>query len=146
MKLSFRSFLESEESKSPHLDALQDELGIDPKEFQKSPKVASFFSLGKDMFSLSPYKIMNYQRDKNGNITHAVVKVINDPNIHRKRYKTSGGKNVGVPDYHDGNKTYLVPIKDLQGMMTQGLDQQQAGGGDMMSPPGGGAAMPPPGL
>lgn len=133
--LSFRRFLEDEENRTAHLDALQDELGIDPKHLKDTPQVASFFSLGGDTFNLGSYKIIDYKYGQDGKPTHAVVKMIYDPNGNRRRYKNDGEDKTRVQDYDDG-KTYLVPIEDLQALMTQGLDQAGAGA-PMGAPPAG---------
>lgn len=138
--LSFRDFLHKEENKAAktsHLDALSKEFGIDPEHLIGDPKVASFFSLGGDAYNLGGFEIVDYKYGPNGKPSHAVVKMSNTNDI-RRRYKTDSkyGK-VQIPDEPD-DKTYLVPIEDLQDLMTQGM------GGAGGAPPMGGAPPPPP--
>lgn len=137
--LSFRDFLEEEENKAAktsHFDALADEFGIDPEHLKNDPKVASFFSLGGDTYNLGAYEILDYKYGPNGKPTHALVRMTNQ-NDNRRRYKKdSKYGNVRIPDAED-NKTYLVPIEDLQDLMTQGMGGAAAGG----MPPGGAPPM-----
>lgn len=115
---SFRSFLEEEEQKS-YISSLQDELGIRPEDMESEPQIASFFSLGgKFIDNIGSYKIIKFQRNEDGKITHAVVKKINDSNILSRRYKEKKDKIFRV-DSPEENETFLVKIEDLDKLLSQ---------------------------
>ena len=84
---SFRSFLEEDENKSPYMASLEDEMGIDPRDLEKEPQIGSFFSFGKIASNIGPYKVVKFKRNEDGEITHAIVKQINDPIINSRKYK-----------------------------------------------------------
>ena len=117
-KKSFKSFLEEEEQKS-YISSLQDELGISPEDMESEPQIASFFSLGgKFIDNIGSYKIIKFQRNEDGKITHAVVKQINDSNILNRRYKEKKDKILRV-DAPKENETFLVKIEDLDKLLSQ---------------------------
>lgn len=135
--LSFRQFVEAEEGKAsnaPHFDALSDEFGIEPRHFKDFPQISSFFSLGGDLYNLSDYEIIDFKYGRDGKPTHAVVRITNN-NPLRRRYKNDQENDkVQIPNEPD-DKTYVVPIQDLQDLMTQGMaaaaNPQGMGGGMM---------------
>jgi hypothetical protein len=130
-KKSFRSFLEEEEKQS-YLSSLEDVLGIDPKDMKNEPQIGTFFSFGPKKTGLTsnigPYTIKSFKRNKDGEITHAVVVKVNDPLIKSSEYKDEDGEMVRVGKEKE-NKTFLVDIKDLEGLLSQDLEPMPAQGG-----------------
>ena len=129
-----------------YFSQIQDELGIDPDLLKKSPQVLSNFTLGGNTYSLSGYKILGIERDGQGQITAVKIQLNNDPAITtRKKFKKVGDKMVKIPDDKSDNRVYMVPIKQFNQMITQGLQGAgQAGaagglpgGGPMGGVPGG---------
>lgn len=123
---SFRKFLEDEEKKSPYLSSLEDELGLEPADLEKEPQIASFFSLGGTTNNIGPYKIVKFKRNDDGEVTHAVVKRINDPVIKKRTYKDKDGETVRVDD-EQSEDTYIVPVEDLDKLLSQDFQPQQGG-------------------
>jgi len=115
--LSFSNFLKNEEAGL--LDALKQQLGINLDDLKKDPKFASFYSFGPNIRNIGSYVILDYKKNKEGRITHVLVKQINDPKIKNVEYdsenKIVSGKNI--------NKKFIVPIKDLEKLMLQGQDK-----------------------
>lgn len=128
---SFRKFVEDKEASSPHINAMQDELGIDPRDLEKEPQVASFFAMGKEIRNIGPYRIMSLKRDDNGNITHAVVRRFDDRGIINRRYRDEEGSMMRMKK--DANsERMLVPIEDLDKLMSQDFQPPEAPPGGMM--------------
>ena len=123
---SFRKFLEEEENKSPYLSSLEDELGLDPRDLEKEPQIASFFSIGGTTNNVSPYRILKFKSNENGKLTHAIVKKINDPAIKKRAYKDKDSETVRVDDERS-EETHIVPIEDLDKLMSQDFQPQQGG-------------------
>lgn len=135
--MSFRKFMELEQKPADHISALQDELGIRPQDFEKSPLMGSNFSLGKTSFGTSPYKILGYVTDHTGKRTAAKIQLVNDPsNLTRKQFQDRDGQQVRMPDKPE-TRVFVVPIDKLNSLMTQGMSAQP--GGDA----GGMGGMPP---
>ena len=126
---SFRKFLKEEEAKSPYMDALKDELGIDSRDMEKEPMVGSFFSIGRDINNIGPYRIVKIIRDEDGKPTHAVVKTMEDKAIKNRRYRDEeeGMKRI---EGDAEEKTLVVSIGDLDKLMSQDFQPppQPAGG------------------
>lgn len=123
---SFRKFVEEKEAQTPYLNSLEDELGIDPRDLEKDPQMASFFSLGGDIRNLGLYRIVKIVRDDDGNPTHAVVKTMEDPSVRNRRYRGDGDDMKRIEG--DGEEgTFVVPIEELDKLMSQ----------DFQPPPGG---------
>ena len=120
-KKSFRQFVEEKENKYPYLNSLEDELGIDTRDIEKEPQIASFFSLGKITSNIGPYKILKFKKNSDGKITHALVKQIND-SINNRKYKNKGDEIIKVQDKE--NKIFLIPIEDLDKLMSQDFSPQ----------------------
>lgn len=128
---SFRKFVEDKEASSPHINAMQDELGIDPRDLEKEPQVASFFAMGKEIRNIGPYRIMSLKRDDNGKITHAVVRRFDDRGIINRRYRDEEGSMMRMKK--DANsERMLVPIEDLDKLMSQDFQPPEAPPGGMM--------------
>lgn len=128
---SFRSFLEEDENKSPYMASLEDEMGIDPRDLEKEPQIGSFFSFGKIASNIGPYKVVKFKRNEDGEITHAIVKQINDPIINSRKYKDKDG-NITKVDDEKGDKTFIVPIEDLDKLMSQDFQSAPGGMGGMV--------------
>lgn len=114
--MKFREFIKKEESS--YFDSLYDQLGINPEDFKKEPQIASFFSLGSTTINIGPYQILDYKKNENGKITHVLIKQINDPRIHNIKYRNDRKVKDNV------DKTFLIPISDLQNLLTQSQNQQ----------------------
>lgn len=132
-KLSFRDFLElNEPKKLGYLDALGDEMGVDPTSLQKTPFAAANFSLDKT-YNLSSFTILDYIKDSSGNIVAAQIKLNQDPNNRTLRaYSKVNGSYVRDKSMASNDKVYTVPIDKLNQMLSQGLNQSA------QMPPGGG--------
>lgn len=127
---SFRKFVEEKEAAaSPHIDALQDELGIDPRDLENEPMVASFFAMGDEARNIGPYRVLRFKRDESGKITHAVVKRFDDRAIKNRRYRDEDG-NMKRIDGQESQDSLVVPIEELDKLLSQSFQPPPA-------PPGG---------
>lgn len=129
----FKSFKKFIEEKHPYISALSDELGINTKDLEKEPQIGSFFSIGSgNINNIGAYKVIEFKRNEDGEITHAVVCQNNDLKIKNRQYQDKDGKITRI-DKDDESKKFIVPIEELDGLLSQ----------DFMPPPssGGGAAM-----
>jgi hypothetical protein len=131
-KKTFRSFLEEDQS---YLSSLEDTLGIDPRDMEIEPQIGKFFSFSQEASkrlgltsNVGPYEIKKFKRNSEGKITHAVVVKINDPFIKSSEYKDEDGNVVRV-DKDKENQTFLVDIKDLEGLLKQDLEPSPGQGG-----------------
>jgi hypothetical protein len=115
---SFRKFVEDKEAKSPYINALKDELGIDSRDMEMEPLIGSFFSLGNNIKNVGPYKVIKIIRDEDGNPTHAVVKMIEDKSIKNRNYRDEDGEMKRV-ELGSDEKAMVVPIDDLDKLMSQ---------------------------
>lgn len=95
------------------MTSLKDVLGIDPEQLKKEPQVATFWKMGLGT-NLGAYKIVQFKRNDEGTITHAVVRRISND----KTYKEKEGKFSKVPD-PKGSEDILVSIGDLDALMQQ---------------------------
>lgn len=128
---SFREFVEEREASSPHIDAIQDELGIDPRDLEKEPQVAAFFQMGKEVRNIGPYRIVSLKRDDDGRITHAVVRRFDDRGIINRRYRDEEGGMVRM-DRDADSERMVVPIEDLDKLLSQDFQPPEAPPGGMM--------------
>lgn len=124
---TFSDFLKEEEDKHPFLSSLGDELGIKPSDLETEPQVASFFSLGKTLSNIAPYKILSFKRNSEGKITHALVKQSSDKSISNRQYKDDGKGGFTRIEGEPGERTFLVGIDDLDKLMSQDFQTQQGG-------------------
>lgn len=126
--ISFLQFLkEQEDNKVSYVNALSDELGIDVESLYKDPKYASFFSFGPNGVNLGIYKVVEFKKNSEGKITHAVVELDNDKAIRNKKYNTGTDKETQIPNFAGKNR-FVVKIEDLEALMTQGSQPQQGAG------------------
>lgn len=130
MVKSFKEFLKEEENKHPYISSLEDELGIDTRDLEKEPQIGSFFSMGNITKNVGPYKILKFKRNDDGEITHAIVKNIDDHAIKNRKYKDQEGNLIKIDNEEVKTKTFLVPIQDLDKLMSQDFQPPPA-------PPGG---------
>lgn len=114
--LSFSNFLKNEEES--YFSALSDQLGINLDDFKKDPKIASFFSFGSNTTNIGPYSILDFKKNEDGEITHVLVKQINDPKI--KNIKYQDDKKIKK----DTDEKFLISIDDFQKLIMQGQTQQ----------------------
>jgi len=128
---SFHKFLEERESSSPHIDALEDELGIDPRDIEKEPQIASFFSLGKEVRNIGPYRVVSLKRNSEGAITHAVIERRDDRGIKNRRYRDEEGKMTRMGANYEAERM-VVPIEDLDRLMSQDFQPPPDAAGGMM--------------
>jgi hypothetical protein len=115
MYKSFKAFLEE---KTPYMSSTEDELGIDPRDWEKEPQIGSFFSFGKNINNIGTYKILKFKRNQDGQITHAIVKQNNDLQIKNRQYKDKDGNVIRV-DQETENKIFTIPIEDIDKLMSQ---------------------------
>ena len=132
--LYFRQFIELDERKPNYLDALQDELGIDPKAFESNPEWAANMTVGNFSYNGLLYKIKNFVY-RGGNITGAMVEPMNVPGVKSQRsYLKKGDQQIRMPNAHVSSEPFFVPVDTLNKMLTQGMGA--AGGGMGGSPSG----------
>jgi hypothetical protein len=123
---SFAQFIKLKEEEKPnHIGSLEDELGINPEDFEKVPQMGANFNLGGTSFNASPYKILGYNKDVTGKIVSARIQLVNDV-ANKTRKQVRDGER--IPD-HDVNQVFVIPIEKLNGFISNGLSP--AGGGDM---------------
>lgn len=116
---SFRKFVEDKEAAaSPYIDSLEDELGIDPRDLEKDPQMASFYSLGKDIKNVGIYRVVRIIRDGSGTPTHAVVRSMEDRTVRNRRYRDGEG-GIKRVDGDGEERNFVVPIGDLDKLMSQ---------------------------
>lgn len=137
--LYFRQFVELQEKQPNYLDAIQDELGIDPKALEKNPGWAANVSIGNLSYNGIMYKIVNLTY-KHGNITGAVIQPMNIPGVNSQRsYLKHGDKQIKMPDSDVSTQVSYISIDKLNDMLTQGMQPVAGGapGGSSMLPGGG---------
>lgn len=128
---SFRKFVEEKEAGSPHIDALQDELGIDPRDLENEPMIASFFAMGDETRNIGPYRVLRFKRDESGKITHAVVKRFDDRAIKNRRYRDEDGNMTRMAG-QESQESLVVPIEELDKLLSQSFQPPPAPPGGMM--------------
>ena len=119
---SFRTFLEEQEQ--PFIASLKDVLGVDPEDLESEPQVASFFPMGLAT-NLGSYEIVRFNRNKEGKITHAVVK----PTSMDKKYKDDKGELKQIDGGETEQKEITVRIEDLDKLLSQDLQPAPTPGG-----------------
>ena len=120
--MNFSDFIKKEESS--YNNALEDQLGINPEDQKKDPKIASWISLGLTK-NIGLYTIIDYKKNQDGKITHALVRKNNDPSIKSLSYR-GDSKVVDTK-----NQTYLISIEDLENqIMLQGQNQAAPSSGE----------------
>ena len=125
--LSFRNFLAKEEES---FFSGMSKIGINKDDYKKMPQYSSFFSFGKDPVNFGSYSILDYKKNEDGKITHVLVKQINDPTV--SSFKFDKNHPDGERNRDNKDQKFLVPIEDLEKLLTQGQNQQApAPGGDM---------------
>ena len=134
--------MELEERQPNYLDALQDELGIDPKSLEKSPGWAANMAIGKFSYNGLIYKIKNFVY-KNGTISGAVVEPLDIEGVKSQRaYYNKGDKQIKMPDATTGSRPFFIPVDKLNAMLTQGFSMPGMDGGMSAAPMLPGGAVP----
>jgi len=135
--LNFKQFLEFTEKPSGYLDTLRDELGIDPKVWQKNPMWMGNVSLGKLSYNGIMYQITRMV-EKDGRVTGAMIKPLAEQGNTQRAYRDRGGKMIRVQGAAPSGEQF-VAIDVLNSMLTQGM--MPAGGGAGAMPPDAGGGM-----
>jgi hypothetical protein len=110
MVKSFKKFMEEEEG---ILSSYKDILDISPDDIRKEPFLTKF-NLGTN---LGAYRVLDFKRNSEGKITHAVIKVLS-------RDKTYKGEKQLMNRPKDEGETKIVSIKDLDKLLGQDFQQQ----------------------
>lgn len=125
----FKSFKKFIEEKHPYISALEDEFGINAKDLEKEPQIGSFFSIGTgNINNIGSYKVIEFKRNEDGEITHAVVCQNNDLKLKNRQYKDKEG-NISRVDQDKENKKFLVPIEELDKLLSQDFQPPENSGG-----------------
>jgi hypothetical protein len=127
--LTFKQYLELDTRTLGYLDAMKDELGVDPTDVAKIPQVASNFTMGGTAYNNGAYRIKGFRKDHSGRITHAEVELLNNLVPGQKQFVHQNGKYVRLNKNGSDNRIFLVPIAKLNTLMTQGMDGGMGGGG-----------------
>jgi hypothetical protein len=130
--LYFKQFLEFSEKTPGYLDAVRDELGIDPKTWAKNPLWMGNISMGKLSYNGIMYQIVRMV-EKDGRVTGAIIKPAAEQGKTQRAYYDRGGKMIRVDAAPSGEQ--FVPINMLNSMLTQGM---MPAGGAAGAMPGGG--------
>lgn len=78
-----------------------------------------------------------------GRPTHAIMRLLPNASLYRRKYQKMGGKQVRIPDDgSDEGKTFIVPIDKAEKLMTAPWASMGDAGG-MGMPPDMGMGMPP---
>lgn len=121
MTKSFRKFMEEGSGASPLMSSLEDMLGIDSEDLKKEPQLATFFKISQGT-NLGSYKILEFKRDSQGKITHAVV----EPMTADKVYGEKDGSFRKIQKGPLNSKPQLVAIADLDKLLGQDFSASQA--------------------
>jgi hypothetical protein len=126
---SFRKFVEDKEREvsTPYIDAISDELGINPDDLGEEPQVGSFYSMGKDIKNLGAYRVIKIIRNSDGSPTHAVVRTIEDRAINDRRYR-QGKEGMRRIEGEADEKNFVVPIDELDKLLSQDFQPPPAAG------------------
>lgn len=118
MELNFKQYCELEEVKPDYFTKLQDELGIDVDDMQKTPGWSANSSLdGKYFYNGTAFNY-KYVKDKNDQIIGAIVKPIETQRVY---LKDPDGKMVRVNKNTINNKEFFVKKDDLVKILNQGI-------------------------
>lgn len=129
--------MELVEKQPNYLDAIQDELGVDPKALEKNPEWAANMTMGNLSYNGIMYKIVNLVY-KHGNVTGAMIQPMNTAGVHSQRaYMKHGDKQIRMPDSKVSTQVSYISIDQLNDMLTQGMTPQSGGGAAGMLPGGG---------
>ena len=121
MQLCFRQFMELVEKNPNYLDTLRDELGIDPKNLEKTPDWAASVSLGQFSYNGMMYQIAKIVK-KDGEITGAMIKPINVAGSKMVRsYIGSGDKQIRSPESNLDSSLMFIDKDKLNNLLTQGI-------------------------
>jgi hypothetical protein len=128
--LSFKSFLEQQEVKPNYFSSMKDNLGVDTSALKGVPNWLASASVGKITYNGIYYKISRFIYDDNQNVTGAMIKPLNVKGVMpANAFVKRDGKSLKVPNANVDTAERFVSIKDLNKIVTQGMDSAQAGGG-----------------
>ena len=135
--LQFKQYMEKIEQQPNYVDVMQDELGIDPKTFEKHPEWAASVSLGNITYNGIVFKIVRMVK-KGNEIVGAMVKPMNVHGATPPRaYIGSGDKQMRSPSGDVDSAEVFWPKERLNAMLTQGMNAASASAG-LPGPSGGG--------
>lgn len=125
--LSFRNFLANEEES---FFRNMSKIGINPEDWKKFPQYASFFSVGESPVNFGSLSILDYKKNSDGQITHVLVKKINDSKVASLKFDKNNSDGTINKDNKD--QTFLVSIDDLEKLLRQSeAKPADAAGADM---------------
>ena len=111
--LSFKQFLKEQESFFTGMS----KIGIDKDDYKKFPQYASFFSFGNSPVNFGNYSILDYKKNEDGQITHVVVKLLNDPHTHSLKFDKNNPSGSENKDSND--EIFIIPIDELEKLLGQ---------------------------
>lgn len=113
--------MENEEAETL-VSSMQDILGINPEDLKNEPQIATFFKMGPNGTNMGSYKVVQFKRNENGQITHALVRPISVDKV----YKDGGPKKLDSSNAPKGD--FLVPIGELNKLLSQDFAANQGPG------------------
>ena len=130
IELSFKSFIEQQLVKTNYFSSMKDNLGGDPAALKGVPSWLASASLGKITYNGIYYKIVRFVYDDNKNITGAMIQPMSVKGVMpANAFVKRGGKSLKVPNSDIDTAEKFIPIKDLNKIVTQGMDSAAQGGG-----------------
>lgn len=112
--------MEEQSDKHPLMSSLKDMLGIDDEDLKDEPQIASFFKISQGT-NLGSYKILEFKRNSEGKITHALVV----PMYMDKIYGGKEGSMKRLPRGAADHGVKLVAVQDLDKLMGQDFSATQ---------------------
>lgn len=106
------------------MSSLEDMLGINPEDLRSEPQLATFFKIASHGTNLGSYKIMQFKRNEDGKITHAILRPISA----QKVYKDKGDSMKKMPSGSMPSGDVLVPVGELNALMSQDFAANQPQG------------------
>lgn len=97
------------------VSSLEDTLGINPEDLKNEPQLATFFKIASHGTNLGSYKILQFKRNEDGKITHAVLRPLSTDKV----YKDREGSIKNIARGKMPSKDVLVPIGELDTLMAQ---------------------------
>lgn len=127
--LYFKQFLELADIKPSYMNAIQDELGIDPKTLAKTPQWAGNVQMGNVSYNGIMYQVTRMVY-KNGQVSGAMIKPLAVQGVKSQRaYLNRDGSQIRSPNSTPDGSEVFLPIDKLNSLMTQGFNAAPPGGG-----------------
>ena len=120
---TFKAFLEEEEDKHPFLTSLKDILGVSPFDYDKEALVSSFVKT-KLCGNIANVDVIEFKKDKNGNITHALVNISYPQKIYKDEEGTT--KQIDTKEPREPKKI-LIDVRELDDFMKKAFSQPGGG-------------------